>query len=250
MKGDYQSWQAALSDATGYDNPAILQKTKEATFKVKNGEAVYERDSVLFDEIQYSWPLLAGLMWVAAIHKGSFNVLDFGGSLGSTYYQNRLFLSKLEVVAWNVIEQDNYVTVGKQFFEDSRLKFYKSIEECIRETSPNVAVCSSSLQYVEQPYQILAELCEAGIDCVIIDRTPFHDGVTDRLCIQHVPKEIYAASYPSWIFSHSAFSARAAGLGFEIPVEFENPDRLLGSFDFRYMGMIFVRKNSSQSRLG
>ena len=60
-------------------------------FKVKNGEAVYERDSVLFDEIQYSWGLLAGLEKAALEHDGKLCVLDFGGSLGSTYYQNKQF---------------------------------------------------------------------------------------------------------------------------------------------------------------
>jgi putative methyltransferase (TIGR04325 family) len=71
--------------STGYDSEIILEKTRDALLKVKNGEAAYERDSVLFDEIQYAWPLLTSLMWVAAQAKGILNVLDFGGSLGTTY---------------------------------------------------------------------------------------------------------------------------------------------------------------------
>ena len=70
----------------------ILDKVLAATLKVKQGQAVFERDSVLFDEIEYSWPLLAGLMWAAASNGGKLNVLDFGGALGSSYYQNRKFL--------------------------------------------------------------------------------------------------------------------------------------------------------------
>ena len=45
---------------------------------MKNGEAVYERDSVLFDEIQYSWGLLAGLQKAALENDGKLCVLDFG----------------------------------------------------------------------------------------------------------------------------------------------------------------------------
>ena len=58
--GDYTSWQEAKKEATGFDHPAILEKVKNALLKVKNGEAAHERDSVLYDRIQYSFPLLAG----------------------------------------------------------------------------------------------------------------------------------------------------------------------------------------------
>ena len=56
---------------------------------------VYERDSVLFDTIRYSWPLLSDLLRAASEDQNHLSVLDFGGSLGSSYYQNRVFLSHL-----------------------------------------------------------------------------------------------------------------------------------------------------------
>jgi putative methyltransferase (TIGR04325 family) len=78
VTGDFASWDEAKRASIGYDIDIILKKTKESLLKVKKGEAIYERDSVLFDEIQYSWPLLAGLLWVAAQSSGDLNVLDFG----------------------------------------------------------------------------------------------------------------------------------------------------------------------------
>ena len=110
--GDYTDWQTALQKGTGYNATNILELVKEATLKVKNGEAVYERDAVLFDTIEYSWPLLSGLMLAAAKNKGSLNVVDFGGSLGSSYFQNRFYLRELESVSWNVIEQPAFVDCG------------------------------------------------------------------------------------------------------------------------------------------
>jgi len=70
--GDYKSWQEAQSISSGYDSDEILQKVRSSLLKVKNGEAVYERDSVIFDEVQYSWPLLAGLMFAAAKSGGGY----------------------------------------------------------------------------------------------------------------------------------------------------------------------------------
>ncbi len=65
FSGDYSSWNEALQDSTNYDSKLILEKTKTALLKVKNGKVIYERDSVLLNEVQYAWPLLAGLMWIA-----------------------------------------------------------------------------------------------------------------------------------------------------------------------------------------
>ena len=65
LSGDYRSWDQALAASTGYDSELILEKTRISLLKVKKGEALYERDLVLFDEIEYAWPVLAGLMWAA-----------------------------------------------------------------------------------------------------------------------------------------------------------------------------------------
>jgi len=66
ITGNYSTWEEAVAASTGYDAKQILEKTKNALLKVKKGEAVYERDSILFNCIHYAYPLLAGLMWGAA----------------------------------------------------------------------------------------------------------------------------------------------------------------------------------------
>ncbi len=47
--GDYHTWGDAVIDTIGYDSDEIFQKVSKASLKVKTGEAVYERDSVIFD---------------------------------------------------------------------------------------------------------------------------------------------------------------------------------------------------------
>ena len=205
LAGDYHSWDEAVAASTGYDSDIILERTKVALLKVKSGEAAYERDTLLFDEIQYAWPMLAGLMWVSARNGGMLNVLDFGGSLGSTYFSNRRFLEHLPAVRWNIVEQPAHVRVGKELFEDNRLKFYESIEDCLAQTSPNVAIVSGVLQYMEHPYNLLGKLMNLPVTSVIVDRTPFWNEKSDRLCIQRIAPSIFNASYPMWIFSLHKF---------------------------------------------
>jgi putative methyltransferase (TIGR04325 family) len=244
LAGNYASWKEATAHSTGYDAEVILERAKDALLKVKNGEAVYERDSVLFDEIQYSWPLLAGLMWAAAGSGGGLNVLDFGGSLGSTYFQNRAFLAGLQGIRWNIVEQARQVEVGKQWFEDDQLKFYPDVVSCLAATQPQVILLCSVLQYLPDPYDRLDQLLNIPCEYLIIDRTPFWDGSTDRLCVQHVPSKIYSASYPSWIFSATRFRSHLTSK-WELIADFDNPDRLPGPIPFAYCGMILRRRNAT-----
>jgi len=197
--GDYSSWEQACHNSTGYDSDSILKSVKDALLKVKSGEAVYERDSVIFDDVHYSWPLLVGMLWIASCNGNSLNLLDFGGSLGSSYFQNRMLLAHLQEFTWSVVEQEKFVECGREYFEDHVLKFYYTIEECLEEHSPEVILLSSVLPYIEQPYELLARVLRHKFPYIIIDRTPLICGEADRLTVQHVPPEIYEASYPAWI---------------------------------------------------
>jgi putative methyltransferase (TIGR04325 family) len=205
-RGNYQSWQDAVAASEGYDADQILEKVRDALLKVKNGEAVYERDSVLFEEIQYSWPLLAALLWIASNSGNRLHLIDFGGSLGSSYFQNRRFLSHLSEKSWNIVEQPTFVACGKQYFDDGVLAFHDTIYECCVVQACNTILLSSVLPYIERPYELLKKILTFNFKYIIIDRTPFlnNDG-NERLTVQVVPPEIYSASYPAWFFNREKF---------------------------------------------
>jgi putative methyltransferase (TIGR04325 family) len=202
FRGDYPSWAEAQRVCSGYDAANILEKVKTSMLKVKSGEAVYERDSVLFDEIEYSWPLLAALMWVAAQKNGKLKVMDFGGSLGSAYFQNQKFFRDTDLQKWSVVEQESFVRCGSEFFEDGVLGFYNEPEEVIRSSGvPDVLLVSCTLPYLEQPYEVLHRLMNLHCPYIVVDNTYFNYETRDRICIQKVPPEIYDASYPCWFLN-------------------------------------------------
>lgn len=203
--GNYSSWEDALKDSDGYDSDLILEKVRDSLLKVKEGKAVYERDSVLFDKIHYSWPVLAGLLRIASANKNKLSVLDFGGSLGSHYYQYKQFLSDLDELRWSIVEQEKFVRCGKQLFENEQLKFYSDLETCLKHEQPDVILLSGVIQYLEYPYRLLECLLDCNIKHIIFDRTPFIKGCRDRLTVQRVPPQIYDASYPAWFFNLDKF---------------------------------------------
>lgn len=200
--GDFKSWEEAKKNTTSYESEEIIKKIRASALKVKRGEAVYERDGVIFNEIQYSWPLLAGLMYAAAKSGGILRVLDFGGSLGSTYFQNKKFLDGLKDVSWCIVEQKHFVKIGKSEFEDDRLKFYYDIETCIKNDKPNVLILSSVLQYLEKPYEILDSLLKNNFEYVIVDLT-LVSKIKERILIQKVDPKIYNASYPCRVLNYN-----------------------------------------------
>ncbi|KYJ86925.1 TIGR04325 family methyltransferase [Sulfurovum riftiae] len=223
-KGNYGTWQQAKKDSNGYDADEILQTVKNALLKVKKGEAAYERDGVIFDAVQYSWPLLSGLMFCAAKMEGELAVLDLGGSLGSTYYQNKKFLDKLKNVTWNIVEQKHFVDTGKEEFEDDRLKFFYDVDECIIKERPDVLLLSSVLQYIEKPYELLEDILRNDFEYILIDRTPFSKKGNDEIKLQVVTPDIYEASYPCWFFNELEFIKYFEKQGYGLVEKFKGAD--------------------------
>lgn len=201
--GNYKTWNDAAQKSSGYDSELIFTKVKNALLKVKNGEAAYERDSVLFDTIQLSQPLLKAFKHIADKEKNKINVLDFGGSLGSSYFQNKQALSCLTSLKWNIVEQKHFVTEGKLNFANEQLAFYYDVESCVAENNVNVVLLSSVIQYIEKPYELINEIIKHKIKYVIIDRMPLLLNGTDRITIQKVPKTIYEAQYPCWLLNEN-----------------------------------------------
>jgi len=241
FEGDYATWEDAAAQCTGYDAEPILAKVLDATLKVKRGEAAYERDSVLFDAIEYSWPVTAGLLWAAARSEGRLNVLDFGGSLGSSYFQNRKFLDQLINVQWSVVEQTHFVRAGKDFIQDDRLRFHFTIEESVSDSIPNIVLLSSVLQYIAEPYALLDDIVKVAPDCLIIDRTPFlNTNSTDKIKIQEIPAAIYKSSYPCWFFNFHTLADYISALDFELIEKFDALDKLDASATWH--GLIFKKR--------
>jgi putative methyltransferase (TIGR04325 family) len=198
-EGDYSSWAEAAAVSSGYDADLIFQRTLEAARAVRDGRATWERDTVLFHEPVCHEPLMRQLRRIATAG-GRLSVLDFGGALGSTWWQHRPWLAELGDVRWSVVEQSRLVEAGRREFTRGPLRFYATMGECCAAERPDVLLLSSVLPYLESPEVLMTEIAARGFQHVIIDRTGFVGRGRHRLTVQHVPKEIYPASYPCWFF--------------------------------------------------
>lgn len=236
--GNYSAWEEAKKRSSGYNSHLILEKVSNSAGKVRDGNAAYERDSVLYNEIQYSFPVLSGLLWVAAQNNSRLNVLDFGGAFGSSYYQNKKFLDTIREVNWCVVEQPEFVENGLQNFSTDRLHFYHTIDDCLKHYKIDIILLSSVLQYLDEPYRFLDNVLSNNIKYLIVDRTSFIQG-DDRITIQKVHPSIYNATYPCWFFNKSNFLSYLCK-EYELILEFDALDK--ANIPSEFKGFLFRKK--------
>lgn len=242
--GEPTNWDEAVRMSGGYDSEDILSRVSAATREVVAGNATFERDSVLFQERQLPFQIVAPLLHHALRHDGHLEVIDFGGSLGSTYRQIRWFLPQLRTLRWHVVEQPGFVAAGNTEFATDELRFYTSVLDLPPSPFPRVALLSSVLQYLPEPPEVLTALTAAGTGTLIIDRTSLSGATEDHLTIQRVSSRIYPASYPCWVLSRARLLEQLAG-DWRLLLEFPCPE---GSFTarggphFEFKGLILERR--------
>ncbi len=191
FRGRYSTWPEAQANAMGYDHPAILDKVLRATLEVKAGRAGYERDSCLFPERVVEQGLIQALQGVAGDNDRRLRVIDFGGSLGSSYWQHRPELDAMSEVKWDVVEQAHFVDAGRRFVQNDRLRFFTSIDEAEQATSHQVLLASGAVQFLPDPHGFLDDIVGRRFPWLVLHNLPLHDGEPDYLMVEHVPPSIY-----------------------------------------------------------
>ncbi|MEI7945470.1 MAG: methyltransferase, TIGR04325 family [bacterium] len=245
--GNFTTWNAAVAacKGDGYTNESILEKVRQAQHVVIRGEAAFERDSALFKEPEYHWPLLA-LLFQIYVQQKSVSVLDFGGSLGSTYFQNRKWLDRIPNIRWCIVEQPHFVECGNREFSTEHLRFYKTMEDCMANERISIVLFASVLGYLQSPWEVIKYCINAKINYIMIDQTVMSDGIgKERLVVQSTPATIYRAKYPLRIFREkdfhdmfcSEYICEASVPSFNVPVVLTNP-----WLSAQYKGFIWRKK--------
>ncbi len=199
--GSFTSWDQALAETGSYDDVSIFNRVLEASRKVRDKKASYERDGLAFSE-SFEWEALPYFR-KAAKGKKRLRVLDFGGALGSHYFPTCRALPDIEF-EWTIIEQAGFVKLGKGEFESDNLHFEGSLERAL-EKEYDLILLGCVLPYLPDPYSVLSRLLQANAAYLLIDKHPIIKAASDRLTIQRIPPSIYEASYPAWFFSESKF---------------------------------------------
>ena len=98
------------------------------------------------------------LLYAALRANGRLSVVDFGGALGSHFFQNRSLLKDVRELNWTVVEQPRFVQAGQEYLRDNVLNFSSSLDQAIAEGKPDVLLMSSVLPYLPDPLELLRGL--------------------------------------------------------------------------------------------
>ena len=195
FKYGFKTWDQALSQCDGYDSTKITEALIAASRKVRDGKSAYERDGVVFDAIQHSWQLLAAILGTP--RKGDvLRVLDWGGSLGSTYRQNKELVEAAGInLSWVIVEQAHIFEIGKAEFQTDKLKFAPDLNR-FQAGEFDLVILASSICYVKEPEVILEKIRSLKPSGIAIDRTPITKSGAGQIGVQRVGGKIYKSSYP------------------------------------------------------
>lgn len=222
-QGNYANWSSAQRASDGYDDTVILERVANATQQVMDGKASAERDGVTFGEPHYHFALLT-LLYQQALGLSNVNVIDFGGGLGSVYWNNRPLLQAIQKLHWCVVEQPEFVRYAQAHIANEVLSFHLDTESALAVLSnrPSMILLGSVLQYLPEPEQALEILLKLQAPIVFIDRTVFNRHPRQQLTVQQTSGTLGNASYPCWLLDYQLLCALAQKYGYELMFEYND----------------------------
>lgn len=192
----YADFHSAAAACIGYDDDVINVKSTRAAMEVIEGRAAFERDGVVFLDPEPRMPILETLKDLQE-RRRHVRVLDFGGGLGSSYWQN-VGHERSTSTDWTIVERPALVSLAQQL-PTHPITYTSDLEQAL-ESEFDIVIFSSVLQYLPDPHRVLRQVHASSCRTVLVDRTPQHAGALDIATVQHTPAHIYTASYPAWIF--------------------------------------------------
>lgn len=234
--GNYKTWDDAVCDSDGYDHSEIIEKILNASRKVRDGLFAGEQDSVNFDHPIVNYDVLIGILNTCS--NESINIVDFGGGLGSHYYQYRPLIYTKKCT-WRVVEQEYIVKYGSNEFQNNELSFIDKIDDI---TDTDVFYSSCTLQYIKDPYLLLKKVLTKSFRVLIFNRLAFANIKKDRITIQHTNSTIYKATYPAWFLNEDKFLNYLKRYGYLLKHSYANNDNVkLEDNNCYYKGYIFLK---------
>lgn len=219
LEGPFASWDIASSRATGWDNPRFAELALAAALQVKDGKAAFERDSRTHDRIVYAPIILAALLLAQAQYR-RLNVIDFGGSLGSAYFQHLNLIRSLPgvPVSWNVVERPPLAKIGAARFQTAELRFHDDLAAV--QLDDAVLLFTGSLQYVPDAFGLL-EQAVSRVHIVALDRVLVWTRAEHAIFVQRLDRRRFGpVTLPTRCLASQALIGWFVARGFTLVEQF------------------------------
>lgn len=174
---------------------------------------------------------------LAARHRDTLSMLDWGGGIGHYYLLARALLPDVRI-EYHCKDVPLLAEYGAQLFPDQH---FCSDESCLARTYDFV-LASGSLQFSEDWQRVLAGLAGATTGYLLVTRLPTVAQASSYVFIQRPYAYGYNTEYLGWCLNKHDFLAEAAMLGLTLVREFiigEQPPIANAPEPGQYRGFLF-----------
>ena len=146
----YNSYDAALGDSHGYEDPGVVQAVTRKTDAYRGGLLGLNEKRVDKRQTTQNMFVLSYLY-----HDRPIDVLEIGGACGASYFElSHLLPGKIR--NWHVVETPAMVASAKRLFENDRLAFYTNMDEAASKLDrPDLLIAQGVIQYTKDPLKTL-----------------------------------------------------------------------------------------------
>jgi putative methyltransferase (TIGR04325 family) len=197
---EVSSWAKAQHAVAGYESEiaieSIIDSIQQSHAAASGSKSLTSRDLQIISSFAIA-------ISAAVVQSANVRVIDVGGAGGDYFF---MFANAMPAVTfdWVVVETPALATAitKTNLGEGRNIRWVSSLDEAGKDF--DVALLSSVLQYVDDPYGLLNEVTNR-CKVMVINRIPLTSSGTDQATVQHVRTHGRRGAYPAWFFSNNVF---------------------------------------------
>ena len=195
------TWDEAKTKVAGYESSTSVDSIIESIVAARKNIA--EADSLSSRDLQVISGISIAISELNIDSQSVVRIVDVGGAGGDYFFTLKRAMPNFRC-EWFVVETPQLVSAIKNASLDnhSGIRWVESLEEI--EGRCDIALLSSVLQYVEEPYQLMTSVMEIA-NISVINRIPLTTSATDQCAVQRVRSYGRRGAYPARFFSEKKF---------------------------------------------
>ena len=203
------SWKKAERKSVGYESINVLTPLMQGAMQARIDIATSNSVSTRYQQVATA---MFFCISESRLQEGKpWRVLDFGGGSGDYFFQFQKFAPNIEL-DWTVVETPALTEAMQCEFRDDteKIRWVDSLE--MTKDKYDLVLCSSVLQYLEKPFEVLEDLVEKS-EFLIINRIPLTDSSDHFVALQRILTRKRRGSYPAHFFSEEKFLQQMSAYG-------------------------------------
>lgn len=193
-EGVFDSFEEAGGSTSAFSEATWVSRSKEKALRLREQARTTAFASLASSTHEYCLPVVAAL---CQARKGHLRILEFGGSVGFSFWSIVEALASPRDVEIHVVDNEKICEAGREVFAgEKRIVFHSSVPE----GHFDIVHCGSSIQYSRDWAGRVRDLARAAPDYLVFDDLPAGD-IQTFVSLQNY----YGAKIPHWFFGIREF---------------------------------------------